>query len=159
MVVLSQLSLFKEMTKGQGAKAINANWAKVFCLLQGRQDFSSSSSSSFSVGLPLNTMMDVVCPVCQKLFTGRNKRQHLHYHMMTHTGEKPFQCPHCSHRANRVCNLKMHIKAKHGFWRKNNFFFLSFYMLSWFRSFYRQLFCLFKKKHGALLFFQSLESI
>ena len=73
---------------------------------QGRQEF--------PVGVPpLGTKVALMCPVCSKLFHGRNKKQHLHYHMMTHTGEKPFHCPHCPHRANRLSNLRIHVKTKH----------------------------------------------
>lgn len=75
---------------------------------QGRQEFPAG------VPPPLVTKVALMCPVCSKVFNGRNKKQHLHYHMMTHTGEKPFHCPHCPHRANRLSNLKIHIKTKHG---------------------------------------------
>ena len=34
-------------------------------------------------------------------------------HHLTHTGEKPFQCPHCPHRSNRKGNLKYHIISIH----------------------------------------------
>ncbi|KAG7167371.1 Gastrula zinc finger protein xLCGF3.1-like, partial [Homarus americanus] len=55
----------------------------------------------------------VLCPVCGKIITGRNKRQNLQYHMITHTAHKPFQCPYCPHRANRSDNMKIHIRSRH----------------------------------------------
>lgn len=36
--------------------------------------------------------------------------------MLLHTGEKPYQCPYCSHRANQKNNLRMHIRARHEEW-------------------------------------------
>ncbi|KAB7493987.1 Zinc finger protein, partial [Armadillidium nasatum] len=48
------------------------------------------------------------CTVCGRQFsTSRD----LGRHHMTHTGEKPFHCPYCPHRANRKGNLKFHIIA------------------------------------------------
>ncbi|XP_063595839.1 zinc finger protein 536-like [Penaeus indicus] len=55
----------------------------------------------------------ILCPVCGKIISGRNKRQNLQYHMITHTGHKPFQCPYCPHRANRSDNMKIHIRSRH----------------------------------------------
>lgn len=55
----------------------------------------------------------VVCPVCGKQLSGRNGKQKLQYHMLTHTGEKPFQCPYCSYRAALKFNLVSHIKNIH----------------------------------------------
>ncbi|XP_018012524.1 protein tramtrack, beta isoform isoform X14 [Hyalella azteca] len=55
----------------------------------------------------------VTCPVCPRTFTGRNKKQNLEYHLMVHTGEKPFLCPFCPHRSNRMSNLKLHMFARH----------------------------------------------
>lgn len=50
------------------------------------------------------------CTVCGRQFsTSRD----LGRHHMTHTGEKPFQCPYCPHKANRKGNLKFHIIAVH----------------------------------------------
>lgn len=50
------------------------------------------------------------CTVCGRQFsTSRD----LGRHHMTHTGEKPFHCPYCPHRANRKGNLKFHIIAVH----------------------------------------------
>nr|XP_027211449.1 zinc finger protein 536-like [Penaeus vannamei] len=56
----------------------------------------------------------VQCPVCGRQFQGTKRNYLLNRHFQIHTGEKPYQCPHCSHRANRKSNLKMHIESRHG---------------------------------------------
>ncbi|XP_042224505.1 longitudinals lacking protein, isoforms H/M/V-like isoform X2 [Homarus americanus] len=56
----------------------------------------------------------VQCPVCGRQFHGTKRNYLLNRHFQIHTGEKPYQCPHCSHRANRKSNLKMHIESRHG---------------------------------------------
>lgn len=60
----------------------------------------------------------ITCPICPRSFSGRNKKQNLEYHIMTHTGAKPFRCPHCSHRSNRMSNLKLHISTQHSTWKQ-----------------------------------------
>ena len=53
------------------------------------------------------------CSVCQAKFSGSKRKYLLNRHMFIHTGEKPFQCPHCPHSCNRKENLQLHIYAKH----------------------------------------------
>ena len=55
----------------------------------------------------------VLCPVCGKVISGRNKRQNLQYHLITHTAHKPFKCPYCPHRSNRSDNMKIHVRTRH----------------------------------------------
>ncbi|KAK4309656.1 hypothetical protein Pmani_018767 [Petrolisthes manimaculis] len=55
----------------------------------------------------------VVCPVCQRAFMGKNRRQHLENHILTHTGEKPFPCPHCHYRSSRKDTLHSHLRKWH----------------------------------------------
>ncbi|XP_042875610.1 sal-like protein 3 isoform X13 [Penaeus japonicus] len=50
------------------------------------------------------------CPQCTRIFSSIRD---LDRHFLTHTGEKPYECPHCPHRANRKGNLKTHIRALH----------------------------------------------
>ncbi|XP_063612797.1 longitudinals lacking protein, isoforms H/M/V-like isoform X1 [Penaeus indicus] len=55
----------------------------------------------------------LVCPVCGKTAQGRNRRQNMDNHMLTHTGERPFQCSMCPYRASQQGNLKRHLRAVH----------------------------------------------
>ncbi|KAK7081619.1 hypothetical protein SK128_011850 [Halocaridina rubra] len=55
-----------------------------------------------------------VCPVCSKEFLGRNRRQNLAHHLLTHTGTRPFHCTHCSYRATQKAHLKRHLERRHG---------------------------------------------
>ena len=32
---------------------------------------------------------------------------------MRHTGDKPYQCPHCSYACIQAVSLKLHLKSKH----------------------------------------------
>ncbi|KAM6977241.1 zinc finger protein 711 [Aplochiton taeniatus] len=52
-----------------------------------------------------------VCVECAKGFRHPSE---LKKHMRTHTGEKPYNCPHCDFRCADQSNLKTHIKSKHG---------------------------------------------
>ncbi|XP_041692570.2 zinc finger protein 711-like isoform X1 [Coregonus clupeaformis] len=51
-----------------------------------------------------------VCVECAKGFRHPSE---LKKHMRTHTGEKPYCCPHCNFRCADQSNLKTHIKSKH----------------------------------------------
>jgi len=52
------------------------------------------------------------CEVCGKYFARDLKR-----HMMTHTGERPFQCSYCPNvpRFRLKAHLKSHFRTQHGF--------------------------------------------
>ncbi|KAK3881035.1 hypothetical protein Pcinc_014492 [Petrolisthes cinctipes] len=55
-----------------------------------------------------------LCPVCGRAFGGKNRQFNLARHMRTHTGEKPYACPFCPHRATQKVNLKGHVITRHG---------------------------------------------
>ncbi|XP_064080274.1 longitudinals lacking protein, isoforms H/M/V-like isoform X8 [Macrobrachium nipponense] len=80
--------------------------------LHGRPSHSSSSSSGGGGGGG-GGHDALTCRVCSRNFSGRNRRQDLERHLLTHTGEKPFCCPHCPHRSNRIGNLRTHVFTVH----------------------------------------------
>lgn len=61
----------------------------------------------------LGDVAALVCPVCGKSFGGRNRRQILERHIATHTGHKPYPCPHCPFRSSRQDTLKIHVARMH----------------------------------------------
>lgn len=72
---------------------------------------SSSSNSSLATSGDLGSPLP--CPECGREFHGLNKKFLLTRHMITHTGEKPYQCPHCPYRANVSSNLTRHLRTVH----------------------------------------------
>uniref|UniRef100_L7LUP2 Putative zinc finger protein n=1 Tax=Rhipicephalus pulchellus TaxID=72859 RepID=L7LUP2_RHIPC len=50
------------------------------------------------------------CPACQKMF--RDKHE-LECHLRRHTGERPFQCKHCSQSFARLSSVRKHEHSKH----------------------------------------------
>ncbi|XP_045118814.1 longitudinals lacking protein, isoforms H/M/V-like isoform X8 [Portunus trituberculatus] len=50
------------------------------------------------------------CPMCPK---GFRSKLDMERHLRTHTGEKPFKCPYCTHRSATKGNLKAHMRHIH----------------------------------------------
>ncbi|XP_018012520.1 longitudinals lacking protein, isoforms A/B/D/L isoform X8 [Hyalella azteca] len=73
----------------------------------------SSAGGHATTTTPGASSPTVICPICGKQLSGRNGKQKLQYHMVTHTGEKPFQCPYCSYRAALKFNLVSHVRNIH----------------------------------------------
>ncbi|KAF2368657.1 Zinc finger C2H2-type, partial [Trinorchestia longiramus] len=53
------------------------------------------------------------CHVCLKVFQGNKRKYRLDRHMVTHTGERRFQCSFCPYKANQKEHLVRHLRTKH----------------------------------------------
>ena len=51
------------------------------------------------------------CPFCPRVF--RSSKRDLDVHIRSHTGEKPYACPHCTYACSHKSNLTKHISSQH----------------------------------------------
>lgn len=56
---------------------------------------------------------NLLCAVCCKVFSGRNRKYNMDIHMRIHTGETPFECTLCPYKAKRKHHLQRHVLYKH----------------------------------------------
>ncbi|XP_018025595.1 longitudinals lacking protein, isoforms H/M/V isoform X1 [Hyalella azteca] len=63
----------------------------------------SSSSSSY-------VARSYLCQTCGRRF---NQKHHLRHHTYTHTGERPYACPHCEQTFTQTSSRNKHIKTMH----------------------------------------------
>ena len=84
----------------------------VLCISQ--QSFSGSNLSACTAShhtiLVKQKNSNHVCTYCQKIF---DRPSLLERHIRSHTGEKPFPCPHCNYRASYRGNLNRHVIHVH----------------------------------------------
>lgn len=66
-----------------------------------------------SQGLLHTVTSPVACDQCGKLFHGVNRKFLLNRHKITHTDNRPYQCSHCSYKANVSSNLLRHMRTVH----------------------------------------------
>ncbi|NXU52416.1 ZN516 protein, partial [Turnix velox] len=69
---------------------------------------SSSPGKLSKNGMDADKTMCHSCCICGKSFPFQSS---LSQHMRKHTGEKPYKCPYCDHRASQKGNLKIHIRS------------------------------------------------
>ena len=53
------------------------------------------------------------CPLCEKMFTNRNKHQNLRDHILIHLGIKPYACPYCPYTGRQHNHIRSHIQLCH----------------------------------------------
>ena len=81
---------------------------------------SKSGDESVSRGACLNEAevskeesLVITCNVCGKTAQGRNRKQNMENHMMTHNGLRPHKCFLCNYSSTQAGNLRRHIKKMH----------------------------------------------
>ncbi|MGH0147329.1 UNVERIFIED_CONTAM: hypothetical protein FKN15_032486 [Acipenser sinensis] len=72
------------------------------------QDDSTEESKMNRNDLEVDKSLFHACNICGKSFPFQSS---LSQHMRKHTGDKPYKCPYCDHRASQKGNLKIHIRS------------------------------------------------
>ncbi|KAK1172687.1 zinc finger protein 516-like isoform X1 [Acipenser oxyrinchus oxyrinchus] len=72
------------------------------------QDDSTEESKMSRNDAEVDKSLFHACNICGKSFPFQSS---LSQHMRKHTGDKPYKCPYCDHRASQKGNLKIHIRS------------------------------------------------
>ena len=70
------------------------------------ESFDLSNSNSITY-----TNKTKLCTICG---IGCKSKSELERHIWTHTGVKPYMCPHCSYSSTLKTNVRRHLVSKHG---------------------------------------------
>ncbi|RXM35540.1 Zinc finger protein 516 [Acipenser ruthenus] len=76
--------------------------------MMGYQDDSTEESKMNRNDAEVDKSLFHACNICGKSFPFQSS---LSQHMRKHTGDKPYKCPYCDHRASQKGNLKIHIRS------------------------------------------------
>lgn len=107
------LGFFKKHCNGIVLLVQNIRYSNIF------QGSGLDETDGFE-GLRMNRIRGIVgslsmkrhlCSLCGKSF---QSPKDLRRHYLTHTGEKPYICPYCNHRAALKGNIKVHVLSVHG---------------------------------------------